>query len=333
MKSFFLKLVDRLNLFPLFNRYTANTATVFMLHRILPDGEGGSKSLTTGRLTQFLDYLKKHKYNVITLAEYITALKEHRNTYKTVVFTVDDGFRDFYLNAYPIFRDFDYTATVFLTSDFIERKLFLWWNQVEFAIDTTMHMEVDLEFIGYNTFMVDDEQKRSKVTKLIIEHLKKLPNDTKLTIIERLIDRLEVDISDQPVGIYTPLTWDEIIEMSKHRIDFHPHTKTHPIMTRIPYKKKLAELSESKRILENKLNRGLDIFCYPNGGLDDFDEETIKALRETGYTAAVMGIAGFENTKADTDLFRIHRFAIPAEPASFKQYVCGLEYFKTRYFS
>jgi len=193
--------------------------------------------------------------------------------------------------------------------------------------------EIDLSFIGYNTFLLDGEDKKRKATKLIVEHLKKLPNDTKLSIIQQLVGRLKVDISGQPSGKYAPLTWDEILEMHEHQIDFYPHTKTHPVMTRISYEQKLIELSEPKRLLEKKLNQNLDIFCYPNGGIDDFDEETISALKETGYTAAVTGIAGFDNTKNETDLFRVHRFSIPTKHILFKQYICGLEYFKTRYFS
>jgi len=342
MKSMILNMIDQLNLFSFFNRYTTNTATVFMMHNILPDNEENNESFTTKKLSFFLDYLKKHRYTVISLAEYISALREHKKTYKTVVFTVDDGFRDFYLNAFPVFRDFGYPATVFLTSDFIEGKLFLWWNKVEFIVANTLCKEIDLSFMGFNTFLLDGEDKKSKATKLIVEHLKKLPNDTKLSIIQQLVDSLKVEIPDQPNGKYAPLTWDEIIEMSKYQIDFYPHTKTHPIMTRISYEQKLNELSESKillekklsqNLLEKKLSQNLDFFCYPNGGVDDFDGETITALKDTGYTAAVTGMAGFDNTKDETDLFRIHRFGIPAKHVLFKQYICGLECFKNRYFS
>ena len=165
----------------------------------------------------------------------------------------------------------------------------------------------------------------------IIEQLKKCPNNTKLDIIQQLVDRLEVDISDQPRGKYAPLTWDEILKMHEHRIDFYPHTKTHPIMTKISYEQKLTELIESKKTLKDKLYKKLDIFCYPNGLIDDFDGETITALKETGYTSAVTGIAGFDNTKNETNLFKIHRFGIPLKIVLFKQYISGLEYFKTRY--
>jgi peptidoglycan/xylan/chitin deacetylase (PgdA/CDA1 family) len=119
--------------------------------------------------------------------------------------------------------------------------------------------------------------------------------------------------------------------MHRYRIDFYPHTKTHPIMTRINYQQKLTELGESKNIIEKKLNGKLDIFCYPNGRKEDFDEQTIKALRETGYEAAVTGIAGFDSTKAETDLFKIHRYGIPLSSAVFKQYISGLEYLKHKY--
>jgi hypothetical protein len=74
----------------------------------------------------------------------------------------------------------------------------------------------------------------------------------------------------------------------------------------------------------------LRYFCYPNGGPDDFDEETISILKDSGFRAAVTGIAGFDYTTGSTDLFRLKRFSIPAKDILFKQYVSGLENFKGR---
>jgi len=329
MKSLILKLIETANLFSLFNRYTKNSGTIFMLHRFHAEGHEGDDDMSTGVLRKLLGYLKQNKYNVMSLSDYIDALREHRQTYKTVVFTVDDGFRDFYLHAYPVVKEFGYPATIFLTSDFIERKLFFWWNKIEYAVATTQKSQISVPEIGDDIFQLNGESQRQKVAEQITNSLKPLANDEKLAIIDRFVEALGVDLSGQPTGFYAPLTWDEILEMKENGIDFHPHTKTHPIMTRIPYEEKLKEVSESKELLESKLGKPLDIFCYPNGGPDDFDEETIEVLKKAGYTSAVTGMPGFENTGADTDLFRIRRFAIPTRSGWFKQYVSGLERFKS----
>ena len=49
---------------------------------------------------------------------------------KAVAITVDDGYRDFLLRAYPVFHEFEIPATVFLVSDFIDGTGMLWWDRL-----------------------------------------------------------------------------------------------------------------------------------------------------------------------------------------------------------
>ncbi len=328
VKSLLLNTVDALNLYPIFNRYTKDTATIFMLHSITPSGIHRDGAISTDEMASHFEYLKRKRYNVLSLRDYINSLINHENTYKTVVFTVDDGYRDFYLNAFDAFKRFDFPATVFITSDFIERRLFFWWDMIEFSFQNTCNENIDLVSIGMGTADISTPQEKADIAQKITRYCKKLPNNEKLSLISDLVEKLQVDISDQPRGIYEPLSWDEIREMANHRIDFLPHTKTHPILSRIPPGEQEVELTEPKRIIEERLAKKADIFCYPNGQGDDFTEETITILKSAGYIAAVMGVPGFDNTQKDTDLFRLKRFGIPTEKPLFKQYVSGLERFK-----
>jgi len=329
LKTLVLKLIDTLNLYSLFYHYTRDTATVFMLHNFTAPDNAQPDTLTADTLQRFLSYLTSKHYTVLSLSDYVDALREKKSLYKTVVFTVDDGFRDFYLHAFPVFKQFGCSATVFLTSDFIEGKLFFWWNQIEYAFIHTQHTEVTIDAANIGRLSLGDEQARQNAIHLTTECFKRIPNTEKLIAIARLLDQLEVDISGQPPGQYAPLRWEEIKEMQAHGIDFHPHTKTHPILTQTNAEQKRLEARESKRVLEERLGGCRDIFCYPNGGAEDFDEEMITILKEAGYRAAVTGLPGFDSTRAGTDLFRLRRFAIPFELPTFKEYVSGLERAKT----
>ncbi|UCE24423.1 MAG: polysaccharide deacetylase family protein [Candidatus Zixiibacteriota bacterium] len=330
MKSLLLKGLEVLNLYPWFNRYTSNTATVFMLHGVSSDSNGERYEISVDQLRGFLDYLKRSAYSVISLAEYTEALRNQRDLYKTVVFTVDDGYRNFYLNSYPLFREYDYPATIFVTTDFIDRKVFLWWDKIEYAITTTTQPNLDLSEHNFGVFQLGTERQKALAVHRITEQCKLLEDHQRRAMVDRIVTSLDVDLGGQPSGKYEPLTWEEILKMNQHKIDFYPHTRTHPIMSRLPYEQKLAELTESKKILENRLGRTLDIFAYPNGKIEDIDADTIKALRETGYSAAVTSIPGFNHTKVNNNLYMLHRFAIPHHRLWFKQYVSGMEYAKNR---
>jgi len=330
MKSLLLKSFDLLSLFRHFNRYTANTATVFMMHNVLADGPESGSKVTSGLIARYLEYLKQSSYNVISLTDYVAAIRECRSINKTVVFTVDDGYRDFYQNCYPVFREFNYPATVFLTGDFIEKRLFMWWDKIEFAINTTEHSQIDLTRRGLARFSLTGDRERARAASVISEHCKQLPDAGRREFIEWLMEFLDVDFCGQPRGKYEPLGWNEIIEMSQNGIEFYPHSKTHPIMSRISYQQKLAELTDPKRLLEGRLEREMEIFCYPNGTMEDIDAEVIRALEETGYRVAVTSLPGFNTTKANNNMFMMHRFALPADHLHFKQYVSGMEFVKDR---
>jgi len=330
MKSQLLKVLDFLNLYPLFSQGTADRAAVFMLHEINQPGDTDKRFFSRERLESFLEYLKSHRYNVISLTEYVDILAKKARFKKTVVFTVDDGYADFYDNAFPVFKVLGYPAAIFLTTDFIDSRLFFWWNQIEFALEATRQNSIDLGFINSPEMSLNTPDDRTRAASLITESMKKLPNDTKLKLIGDLLRTLDVNIASQPCGKYQPLSWEQIREMHQCGIEFYPHTRTHPIMTRISREQKKQELAWPKKRLEEQLGQPMDIFCYPNGGPDDIDGETITVLKECGYRAAVTGIPGFDDSTSDVDLFRLRRFAIPDTLPVFKQIVCGLEAFKEK---
>jgi peptidoglycan/xylan/chitin deacetylase (PgdA/CDA1 family) len=339
MKRILLVIVNRLGLFWLFHRYTRNTATVYMLHAITAGAadtgrgaysEEGHGALSADLLRQFLAYLRDHRYAVISLTEWVERLRTKKSTYKTVVFTVDDGYRDFYEHAFPVFREFGYPATIFTTSDFIEKKLFFWWDNIEYVISHTSRPQLDLGIKELGTLAMGTAEDKLNATAQFTKYCKILPNDQKLALIARLTNELGVDISGQPSGRSTPLSWEEIREMQAGGIEFYPHTKTHPIMTRIPRPQKEVEARVPKELLEQKLGRPAVIFCYPNGGPKDFDDETIDVLKKCGYIAAVTGITGFNLTSTENDLFKLARFAIPDDLVTYKQHISGFERFKRR---
>ena len=65
-----------------------------------------------------MHYLYENNYSVINLQDLEKSF-DTRDSSKYVVITFDDGFHDFYTNALPILKKYNFTATVFLPSAFI----------------------------------------------------------------------------------------------------------------------------------------------------------------------------------------------------------------------
>lgn len=79
-----------------------------------------------------MEYLKKNGYHTIHLSELLEFLNYQRSIpAKSVIITLDDGYRSLYDFAYPLLRRYGYTATLFIYTDFIEAsRNALTWNHL-----------------------------------------------------------------------------------------------------------------------------------------------------------------------------------------------------------
>lgn len=83
-----------------------------------------------------MGFLKKNKYNVISLEQAVDLIKcKKKIPFKTVVITFDDGYLDNYTNAYPILKKYGLPATIFVVLDRIGKRLgndsYMDWQQIQ----------------------------------------------------------------------------------------------------------------------------------------------------------------------------------------------------------
>ena len=63
--------------------------------------------------------LKINGYSPLTLSEYVECQNRRRFPLKPVLITFDDGFEDFYTYAFPILQEFDFSATLYITTGYV----------------------------------------------------------------------------------------------------------------------------------------------------------------------------------------------------------------------
>jgi len=88
--------------------------------------------VTTEHFEQLMSFLKEKKYNVISLDELVTSIRNKKSLPRnSVVLTFDDGSVDNYENAFPILKKYGFPATIFITPRLIGRKGYLSWDQIK----------------------------------------------------------------------------------------------------------------------------------------------------------------------------------------------------------
>jgi peptidoglycan/xylan/chitin deacetylase (PgdA/CDA1 family) len=108
------------------------TVTVLIYHRF-GEGKYPTTNIAVDRFREQLEYLKNNEYTVITLQQLLQFLqKEIKLPERSVVITIDDGYRSVYENAWPVLREYGYPFTVFLYVKATENRHsnYMTWDQV-----------------------------------------------------------------------------------------------------------------------------------------------------------------------------------------------------------
>ena len=106
--------------------------TVLIYHRFGED-KYPTTNIDVERFREQLEYLKNNEYTVISLQQLVGYLQEDTTLpERSVVITIDDGYRSVYENAWPLLKEFGYPFTVFLYAKATEDRHwnYMTWGQV-----------------------------------------------------------------------------------------------------------------------------------------------------------------------------------------------------------
>ncbi len=106
------------------------TIPILCYHRFGP--KAGQLAVTPAAFEAQMDYLARNGYHVLTLARFADFIERGDPVpRKSVVLTIDDGYRSTFEIAYPILKKHGFPATVFLYSDFVGAPDALSWPQMK----------------------------------------------------------------------------------------------------------------------------------------------------------------------------------------------------------
>lgn len=258
-----------------------------------------------------LAFLKQH-YHVVPLAELVRRLTSgERLPDRTAVITIDDGYRSTYTIAYPALRDAGLTAVVFLATDYVDNKRYLWTDRVEYAIGAAPAGQYRVR-VGAQTLNLNLQGAESRMAAdlLVRSTLKALPQSGRDEGVDALERGLGCDLAGAPPSdLYAPLEWSEAAEMAASGVmAIGSHTHSHVILTRCRPEVAAGELAASKKTIEDRLALTCDLFCYPNGRRGDFDPNTTRLVRDAGYRCALTTVHG--NNGHDADVYALKRYPV-----------------------
>jgi peptidoglycan/xylan/chitin deacetylase (PgdA/CDA1 family) len=108
------------------------------------------------------------------------------------------------------------------------------------------------------------------------------------------------------------LRWEEVRELANDGVTIGSHTMTHASLAGLDPAEVARELETSRRVLEARLERPIELLAYPFGKPGDVSDATVLAARAAGYAAAVTTLEGVDRAPADPFLLR--RVLVRDEP-------------------
>lgn len=247
-------------------------------------------------LAEQLHYLVRH-FKVVSLETMLDRLSNGPFPLAhEIVLTFDDGLRNNLTVAYPILRQLQVPATMFVCPGLVESGAWLWNHEMRCRMQTlpaTELAELRMKLLAPGT-SVD----------AIVEWMKTL----------RLPQRLmaETTIRQATAGFqptnaqreaFDTMDWDGLRSLDGNLITVGSHTLSHPILTTLSSEEIESEILESRTCLEQRLRRKIDFFCYPNGAYD----KRAYQLVQNAYRAAVTTESGVIAGSQGLDVYRLPR--------------------------
>lgn len=247
-------------------------------------------------LAEQLRYLARH-FKVVPLATMLGRITNGSfPPANEIVLTFDDGLRNNLTVVYPILRELQAPATMFVCPALVESGEWLWNHEMRCRLQTLATpslAELRIKLLAPGT-SVD----------AIIEWMKTLRLQQR-RVAEAIIKQATATFqpTDPQREAFDIMSWDELRSLDRDLITIGSHTLSHPILTTLSADEIESEILESRRCLEQQLQQNIDFFCYPNGA---YDKRAYQLVQKT-YRGAVTTESGVIDDAQGLDLHRLPR--------------------------
>ncbi len=288
--------------FPFVKKRRSRSVQILGYHRI---NDGGDPYLPATPVRVFgaqMEYLAS-RYRVLGLEQAVDGLRRDDVPDDALVITFDDGYRDNYLNAFPILKTLSLPATIFLATAAAESRAVLWHDRVFAAFRQTTVPSLD-GFAGMPTrYSLKTPDEKLAAENDVLKFLRSLDHERRSSWVDVLLTELQVVGATEEPNLM--LTWPEVRAMHQAGVSFGSHTVNHPILAHLTPTKARDEITASKAAIEERLGTRVTAFAYPGGKSTDFNDEVKGIVRDAGYRCALTAIPGTND--ASRDLFELRR--------------------------
>jgi peptidoglycan/xylan/chitin deacetylase (PgdA/CDA1 family) len=295
--------------------FNPNNLLILTYHRVLPSDHPDVKFeqpgmyVTPQTFKLHMQELKK-RFEILHLDDWVNAVKNNLPLPKNAcAITFDDGWLDNYEYAYPILKELDISATIFVVSGYTGTKYSFWPNRLSRVLGRLNKQKVielinssEGAWIKHLPIIKDDFISTGlNVDKInrIIEHCKIYTESQINEGIDKIENKFPDAIKSIVVDLLDSYQLDEMVKSGLVRIGSHTcHHKR--LLDNLNKNEIDIEIKKSKEDLHSILDIPINLFCYPNGDYSDYALSLVKKY----YTGACSTTRGWNIPKSDLMLLK-----------------------------
>ena len=309
------KAIAKQNLDLYFENKKKKLGTILLYHGVTNSESIGVENFSHKHIdaTAFREQMKYIRDNLVpvSLRKMLVILNEQRSdSRKYVAVTFDDSFKNVHDVALPILEEFSIPATFFITTGMVGTSKKYWVDHLEDMINHAQNHHFTLMLDTKKEYKLSNHEKKIKCISEIKTFLKTASSSRRRII----LSDIERKTSWQPhrskeVDNYQNLSWDDVIKLDKSPLcEVGGHTVNHEIMSYLNDEELDFEINGCLDELEKKLARKIDLFSYPEGQHEHYNEKVINKLKEAGVVICPSAIGGYNGV--DEDPFHLKRIMV-----------------------
>lgn len=251
-----------------------------------------------------MEALRRLNLPVVSLSKGLELLKSNAVDKGHVCITIDDGWKSTFTNAWPILRDHDFPACIYVTTYYSELEMpvfnvvilyMLWCTKREDVQLRGIHPDVD----GNYDLRTEWRRVGSSWISAIELHFDHRERQSLLPVIAKALD---LDIDKVLCGNrFELMDREEIVELSREpSIEIELHTHRHRL-SRENEALVRQEIEENRHVLEAWTGKSCIHFCYPSG---IYDEKHLAWLNGLGIASATTCDSGMNDASVPPLLLR-----------------------------
>lgn len=288
---------------------SSKRAIVFTLHHVRPPRDEAFQpnallEVTPEFLGQAIATVKDAGRTLVHVDE-LPDLLAKDGAGKFASFTLDDGCRDNFDYALPVFKAHDAPFTIFVTAGFAERKRTMWWLTIEELLRRRDSVTFDFG-AGVETLTTASLMEKAAAYDRFAQIVE---IDQERAI--RDIDALARETGFEPLDIVARETMDvaKLRELAREPLArLGAHTLTHPNLARVSAEQLAKELKESADKVQDYVGMRPRAFAYPYGSRTVVGAREAEAAKAAGFTVALTtqpGLIDSDTMKTATMLPRV----------------------------